>query len=170
MPGNYNLERFTIQDIKNKIQNGELDLRDIVSEYLATINKHAELNAFLHVYNEEALAKADEIQSKIKAGRAGSLAGAIVAVKDNIAMKGGQLTCASNILGNFVSPYDSTVATKLRNADAIIIGKTNMDEFAMGSSGENSSVAAAKILTIRNMFPGAPLLVLLSLLRQICVM
>ncbi|KAA3616475.1 MAG: Asp-tRNA(Asn)/Glu-tRNA(Gln) amidotransferase subunit GatA [Calditrichaeota bacterium] len=138
------MENFSIRSVQKKIKNGELHLKSIVGEFIGRIEQRDDLNAFLAVYKNAALAKAEEINNKIRSGNAGSLAGAVIAVKDNMAFKGGQLSCASKILENFVSPYDSTVAKKLTAADAIIIGKTNMDEFAMGSSGENSSVKPAK--------------------------
>lgn len=97
------------------------------------------LNAFLEVFPEEAIERARKIDAKLQAGKAGVLAGMVIAIKDVICMKRKRVTCGSRILENFISPYDATVIQRLEEADAIIIGKTNMDEFAMGSSNENSS-------------------------------
>lgn len=88
--------------------------------------------------------QAQRIDTKIKAGNAGKLAGCVVAVKDILALQGERLTCGSRILENFVSPYSATALARLEQADAVIIGKTNMDEFAMGSSNENSAFGPVK--------------------------
>ncbi len=115
-----------------------------MSEHLSIINERKNLNAFLSVFNEEAAKRAREIDGKIKNGTAGPLAGMVIAVKDALSMKGKITTCGSKILKNFEAVYDATVIQKLRDADAVFIGKTNMDEFAMGSSGENSAYGATK--------------------------
>src|SRR5215510_5589324 len=94
------------------------------------------LNAFLQIDREGALRRAEEIE---KSGNAGRLAGIPVAVKDNICVMGMQASCGSKILGDYHPPYDATVIERLTKAGAIVIGKTNCDEFAMGSSNENSA-------------------------------
>ena len=107
---------------------------EIVAEYLERITK-SKLNAFITVSKESALSQAQEIDAK---GHDGPLAGIPIAIKDNISTKGIKTTCASKILTGYIPPYDAHVIEKLKNAGAIIIGKTNMDEFAMGSSTETS--------------------------------
>ncbi|MEO0406034.1 MAG: Asp-tRNA(Asn)/Glu-tRNA(Gln) amidotransferase subunit GatA [Cyanobacteria bacterium P01_A01_bin.135] len=98
------------------------------------------LHSFLHITPERALQQAREIDAKIAAGESvGPLAGIPIALKDNICTQGVRTTCASKILENFIPPYDATVATRLAAAGAIAVGKTNLDEFAMGSSTENSA-------------------------------
>ncbi|WP_238902785.1 Asp-tRNA(Asn)/Glu-tRNA(Gln) amidotransferase subunit GatA [Clostridium sp. YIM B02506] len=103
------------------------------------------VQAYITLCEEEALERAKEIDKKIAAGEpVGRLAGVPIAIKDNICTDGTLTTCASKMLGDFVPPYEATVIKKLLKEDAIIIGKTNMDEFAMGSSTENSSFKTTK--------------------------
>src|SRR5215216_3756754 len=94
------------------------------------------LNAFLQIDREGALRRAAEIE---QSGQPGPLAGVPMAVKDNICVKGLQASCGSKILGDYHPPYNATVIERLNKAGAVIIGKTNCDEFAMGSSNENSA-------------------------------
>jgi aspartyl-tRNA(Asn)/glutamyl-tRNA(Gln) amidotransferase subunit A len=116
-----------------------------VQNFLENIKSIEHLNAFLQVFEEEALQKAAELDSKISSGeKTGKLAGLVFAVKDNIAIKGKKLTCGSRILENFESIYDATAIERILNEDGIIIGKTNLDEFAMGSSNENSAFGPVK--------------------------
>jgi aspartyl-tRNA(Asn)/glutamyl-tRNA(Gln) amidotransferase subunit A len=110
-----------------------------VREHLSVITRRSNLNAFLDVFDTEAMAAARDVDRKYRERMQGSLAGMVIAVKDVLCMKGKPTTCGSNILKSFESLYDATVIRKLRDADAIIIGRTNMDEFAMGSSNENSA-------------------------------
>ena len=113
-------------------------------QYLSTISRRKNLNAFLSVFEDEALSHARSVDKKIRSGNAGPLAGMVVAVKDVICMKGKKTTCGSKVLENYEAIYDAAVIEKLRAADAIVIGKTNMDEFAMGSSTENSAFGPVK--------------------------
>jgi aspartyl-tRNA(Asn)/glutamyl-tRNA(Gln) amidotransferase subunit A len=117
---------------------GELSLRDNVAYFLQRIADNSHLNAFNQVFAEEAIGRADIIQRKIKDGKHGKLAGLVVAIKDVLSIKDKLTTCSSSILKNFTSIYTATAVQKLIDEDAIIIGKTNCDEFAMGSSNENS--------------------------------
>src|SRR5688500_3069692 len=99
------------------------------------------LNAFLQIDRDGALQRATEIE---KSGGAGPLAGVPLAVKDNICVKGMQASCGSKILGDYYPPYNATVIERLNKAGAVIIGKTDCDEFAMGSSNENSAFGPVK--------------------------
>src|SRR3954452_11244196 len=114
---------------------------ELTRSYLDQIQKHdGRIRAFLLVDPDAALARAKEIDDRRAAGKPiGKLGGLPVAIKDVICTQGVKTTCASKILENFVPPYDATVVTKLKAADAVLIGKTNMDEFAMGGSTENSA-------------------------------
>jgi aspartyl-tRNA(Asn)/glutamyl-tRNA(Gln) amidotransferase subunit A len=122
-----------------QIINGELSLRENVSYFLQRISDNSHLNAFNQVFDEEAIQQAEIIQQKIKVGKHGKLAGLVIALKDVLQFKDHLATCSSNILKNFTSIYTATAVQKLIDEDAIIIGKTNCDEFAMGSSNENSA-------------------------------
>ncbi|MBI4168246.1 MAG: Asp-tRNA(Asn)/Glu-tRNA(Gln) amidotransferase subunit GatA [Candidatus Aenigmarchaeota archaeon] len=113
-----------------------MKLNEKVNSYLANISK-SKLNAFISI-NKHAENDAERIQKKIDAGKAGRLAGYVFSIKDNIAVSGMRLTCASKMLENYISPYDATVVKRIIAEDGLIIGKVNMDEFACGASGETS--------------------------------
>ena len=121
-----------------QIISGKLSLKENVKHFLKRISDHSHLNAFNQIFTEEAIHQADIIQQKIKDHKHGKLAGLVIAVKDVLQLKDHKTTCSSNILKNFTSIYTATAVQKLIDEDAIIIGKTNCDEFAMGSSNENS--------------------------------
>jgi aspartyl-tRNA(Asn)/glutamyl-tRNA(Gln) amidotransferase subunit A len=120
------------------IRSGKLSLTDNVSFFLKRIEENKRLNAYNFVF-DDCIEQAKIIEEKIKSGHFGKLAGMVVAIKDVLAIKDKPLTCSSNILKNFISRYTATAVQKLINEDVIIIGKTNCDEFAMGSSNENSA-------------------------------
>src|SRR6056297_1267212 len=131
--------------VQEQLQSGKRKITDICEEYLQTIKEtNSEVNAFVSVDDEDVRKQATNIQQKIDAGKAGKLAGMVIGVKDVICEKGKKVTCASHILHNFESVYDATVIKKLKNEDAILIGRTNMDEFAMGSSTENTIYGPSK--------------------------
>jgi aspartyl-tRNA(Asn)/glutamyl-tRNA(Gln) amidotransferase subunit A len=126
-------------DIQKDIKEGTLTCVERVQFHLDNITRKQHLNAFLSVYSEEALARASEIDKKIKAGTAGKLAGLVVGIKDVLAYKNHPLQAGSKILDGFISQFNATAVQRLLNEDAIIIGRQNCDEFAMGSSNENSA-------------------------------
>jgi len=144
----------TFKEIKKSILDGKTTLKNEVKNYLDNIKNQSDLNAFLQVYESEALEQAEIIDNKIKEGTAGKLAGLVIAIKDVICIKDKIVTCGSKILENFVSLYDATVIKKLKENDALIIGKTNMDEFAMGSSNENSAYGIVKNPIDKSKVPG----------------
>lgn len=126
------------------LSSGKLLLVENVKQFLNKIDANKNLNAFNFVFEKDSLKHAEAIQEKIRNDNAGKLAGMVIAVKDVLAMKEKPLTCSSKILENFNSLYTSTAIQKLIDEDAIIIGKTNCDEFAMGSSNENSYFGPVK--------------------------
>lgn len=123
------------------LSSGRFSSRELTAAALDDIQKHdPAIGAFLSVQADTALAQADAIDSRRQAGEAlGLLAGLPIAIKECICTRGLPATCASRMLANYVSPYDAHVIERLRQHDAVLIGRTNMDEFAMGSSSENSA-------------------------------
>ena len=136
---------LTINQLIQKLRGGELTSRQIMEACLNRIDSvDDKLNAFISYDIEDALAQADIADKALFRGQEGALLGVPVAIKDVIAVKNHPLNCASKILGNYESPYDATVIKKLREAGAIIFGRVNMDEFAMGSSTENSAFGPSR--------------------------
>ncbi len=132
------IDYINYSEKRKLLESGELSLVQNVETFLQNIEKAKHLNAFNFVF-DDAVESAGKIQNKISKKTAGKLAGMVIAIKDIIAIKEKPLTCSSKILNNFTSIYSATAIEKLINEDAIIIGKTNCDEFAMGSSNENSA-------------------------------
>lgn len=126
-------------DIQKDLKDGTLTCVERVQYHLDNISRKQHLNAFLSVYAEEALARAAEIDKKLKTGTAGKLAGLVVGLKDVLAYKDHPLQAGSKILDGFISQFNATAVQRLLDEDAIIIGRQNCDEFAMGSSNENSA-------------------------------
>ncbi|HQG45095.1 MAG TPA: Asp-tRNA(Asn)/Glu-tRNA(Gln) amidotransferase subunit GatA [bacterium] len=127
------------QSLKPLLAGGTLSCTRLVETYLQQIDKGAHLNAFVTLFSEHLLEKAAAIDRKRSQGKAGRLAGMVLGIKDNLAWTEGTTTCGSRFLSGYVSPYAATVLQRLAAADALFIGKTNMDEFAMGSSSEHSA-------------------------------
>lgn len=125
--------------IQKDLKEGRLTCVERVQFHLNQIKSKQHLNAFLTVYDEEALLRAQQIDEKIKNGTAGKLAGMVVGLKDVLAYKDHPLQASSRILEGFISQFNATAVQRLLNEDAIIIGRQNCDEFAMGSSNENSA-------------------------------
>ncbi len=132
---------LTAAELLRRMEREELSCVEVTQAHLDAIDTHdQQIGAFLHVDADTALAQAEAIDRKRQSGESlGSLAGLPVAVKDMLCTKGQTTTCASRMLQRFVPPYDAHVITLLKQSDAVLIGKTNMDEFAMGSSTENSA-------------------------------
>ncbi|PCI38640.1 MAG: Asp-tRNA(Asn)/Glu-tRNA(Gln) amidotransferase GatCAB subunit A [Elusimicrobia bacterium] len=146
----------TAAAIARRVRTGEAKAEIIISHVLEKIAAENEsLNAFLHVSSEEALAAARSVDRLVANGEdPGPLAGVPIALKDNIHVQGLPTTCGSKILGDYRAPYDSTVALRLKKAGALIVGKTNLDEFAMGSSTENSAFGPSRNPRDKSRVPG----------------
>ena len=131
----------SIRELHHQLVSKERSAVEITQESLARIQSlEPKIHSFLCVTTDKALEQARAVDAKIAAGEEiGLLAGIPIGIKDNMCTKGIPTTCASKILENFVPPYESTVTQKLADAGAIMVGKTNLDEFAMGSSTENSA-------------------------------
>ncbi|MBC8112281.1 MAG: Asp-tRNA(Asn)/Glu-tRNA(Gln) amidotransferase subunit GatA, partial [Verrucomicrobia bacterium] len=132
----------SLQEIKTDLSENTITCQDLVKYYLSNIESTKHLNAFLEVYEQEALKKAFEVDHKIKAGTAGKLAGMVIGLKDVLAHQDHRLQASSKILEGFVSQFTATAVKRLLDEDAIIIGRLSCDEFAMGSSNENSAFGA----------------------------
>lgn len=137
---------MTAEEIGKAYREKTLTVPEVVKAFLDNIEKEDEkIKAYITVCKEEALKKADEVQAMFDTEKEmGALAGIPIAIKDNICTKGVRTTCASKMLENFIPPYDASVMKKIEATNAIILGKTNMDEFAMGGSTENSAFFITK--------------------------
>ena len=151
-----NIIDLTVHELQEKLKNNEVTITEIMDAYINRINeKEPEVEAFITTYLEEAKAKARDVEDKVKSGEiTGDFAGIPIGIKDNICMKGTKTTCASKMLENFVAPYDASVIEKLKDENLISLGKLNMDEFAMGSSTENSYFKKTKNPWDLNKVPG----------------
>jgi len=137
------LNESTISELTAKIVKKEVSSREVMQSCLDQIGRvDGKIHAFISWDAQDALAQADAVDKEIASGATQSnkpLLGIPIAIKDVLAVKNQPLNCASKILGKFISPYDATVIEKLKAAGAIVFGRCNMDEFAMGSSTENSA-------------------------------
>ena len=133
----------SLADVRQSIENHETTLPGVVDYFLKNIAS-SELNAFLEVFEDEAREKAKIIQQKIDSGKAGRLAGMVLGIKDNLLFKHHKVSASSRILDSFESLFDATAVARLIEEDAIIVGRLNCDEFAMGGSNENSAFGPVK--------------------------
>src|SRR5499433_1076953 len=147
---------WTIDAVKEALAAKRVTARELTAEFYKRIDaRNVELNAYLALSPERAYAQADKIDGLIADGKAlPPLGGVPIAIKDVISTRGTVTTCGSKILRNYVPPYDATAVTRLEEAGAIILGKTNCDEFAMGSSNENSAYGPVKNPVALDRVPG----------------
>jgi aspartyl-tRNA(Asn)/glutamyl-tRNA(Gln) amidotransferase subunit A len=143
----------TFAEVKNALSSG-VTVLSVLETYLTEIEKNKDLNAFLEVFTESALEQAKNVDAKIKNGSAGKLAGMVLAIKDNICYKNHRVSASSKMLEGFESLYTATALQRLIDEDVIIIGRTNCDEFAMGSSNENSAFGNVKNPLDKTKVPG----------------
>ena len=145
---------MNLKDKIKLIKSGKLSAEKNIKHFLELIKRSEKnINAFIKV-NDDAVKDAKEVDKKIKKGKAGKLAGLAIAVKSNINTRGLIASCASETLRNYVCPYDATVIKRIKKEDGIIIGMTNMDEFACGSSGETSAYGPTKNPANTDLIPG----------------
>ena len=144
----------SLTEIKSDIATGKTTVQKLVLGYLGNISMNAHLNAFNEVFENEALSGAQKVDSRIKEGIAGKLAGMVIGLKDNICYKGHKVTASSRILENFTSIYSSTIVERLLAEDAVIIGRCNCDEFGMGAANENSYFGPVKNYADETRVPG----------------
>jgi aspartyl-tRNA(Asn)/glutamyl-tRNA(Gln) amidotransferase subunit A len=138
------LHLLTLAELARGMARGDFSSRDVTETLLNRINANTALNAFITITEDEALAAADRADAARASGNAGPLCGLPLVHKDLFCTAGVRTTCGSHILDNFVSPYDATVVQRLAQAGVVMLGKTNMDEFAMGSSNETSFFGPVK--------------------------
>ena len=149
------LENLTIEKTHEKLTKKEFSVKELVMFFLNKIKKEKDLNDFLILTDKLALEQAEKIDDKIsRREKVEKLEGIPMALKDNILLRGHKTTAGSKILENYTASYDATVVKKLKQAGAIIIGKTNLDEFAMGSSTENSAFGTVKNPIDKERVPG----------------
>src|SRR5271169_5003571 len=147
---------WTISGVRDALLAKKTSARELAKDFYVQIaRRNPELNSFLALCPERAYAQADRVDAAIAKGDAlGPLAGVPVAIKDVISTQGVRTTCGSKILENYTPPYDATAVKRLEQAGAVILGKTNCDEFAMGSSNENSAFGPVRNPVAMDRVPG----------------
>ncbi len=144
----------SFSELQKALRSKKLSCVEITVQYLKRIEEHKNLNVFIEVYSDEALAQSKRVDQKIQNGNAGKLAGMVVGIKDNICYKDHKVSAASKILSNFDSLFTATSLQRLIDEDAIIIGRLNCDEFAMGSANENTIYGSVKNPLDNSKVPG----------------
>ncbi len=145
----------SLQEIQLDLQSGDYSMSELVDSYLQYAKKHESLNIYIELYEEEVKKQANRIDQQIKNGaQLGALYGCVISIKDIISYKDHGLTAASKILDGYISPYHATAVERLLAEDAIIIGRTNCDEFGMGSANENSIYGPTKNGADEHRVPG----------------
>lgn len=148
------MHAFSLKQIRQQLQNGTLSSTELTQYCIEQIRAHSDLNAFISVDEEQALLEAKQADKLLQSGNSPLLTGIPMALKDLFCTKRMKTTCASKMLAHFQAPYDATVANKLNQSGSILLGKTNMDEFAMGSGNETSYFGAVKNPWDKERVPG----------------
>ncbi len=148
------MEEFSLRQLSNALHQGELSSVELTKNCINKIHKNQDLNAFISLDEEEALLAAVQADKELKNGQGKLLTGIPMALKDLFCTKKMRTTCGSKMLASFYSPYEATLVTKLKEQGSILLGKTNMDEFAMGSGNENSYFGAVKNPWDKERVPG----------------
>jgi aspartyl-tRNA(Asn)/glutamyl-tRNA(Gln) amidotransferase subunit A len=148
------MENLSLKQLSSALHQGKLSSVELTKYYLTQIQKHHDLNAFISLDEEYALLEAEKADLELKKGQGKILTGIPMALKDLFCSKRMKTTCASKMLAKFQAPYEATLASKLQEHGSILLGKTNMDEFAMGSSNENSYFGAVKNPWNKKCVPG----------------
>lgn len=149
------LTKATLSSLREMLDKKEISAVELADEYFSNIEKNdGEINSFITVSKEYAHNAAKKAQEQINEGKATALTGIPLAVKDNICTEGVKTTCSSKMLGDFVPPYDATVIERLKAQNAVILGKTSLDEFAMGGSNQTSAFAKTKNPFDKSCVPG----------------
>ena len=149
------LIKLTLTEVRDAIAAKKVSSREVTEAVYKRIEETSDLNTFITLCRESALKAADLADARIARGeKLGALEGVPIVLKDNISLEGERLTCGSKFLDNYIAPFDATVAKKLKAAGAVIVGKANMDEFAMGSSNENSAYGPVKNAVDPTRVPG----------------
>lgn len=138
------MEYFSLSKLAQALHKGELSSVELTQSSINKIQGNKHLNAFISINEEQALHEAQQADTQLKNGQGTALTGIPMALKDLFCTKTMRTTCGSKMLANFQSPYEATISTKLKQNGAVLLGKTNMDEFAMGSANENSYFGAVK--------------------------
>src|SRR5271154_5271511 len=147
---------WTIDGVRQALAAKKISARELATDFYKRIGeRNSELNAYLALSEERAYAQADRVDALVAAGKSlPELAGVPIAIKDVISTRGVRTTCGSKILENYIPPYDATAVERLESAGAVILGKTNCGEFAMGSSNENSAYGAVRNPEAMDRVPG----------------
>ena len=149
------LIKLTLTEVRDAIAGKKVSSREVTEAVYKRIEETSDLNTFITLCRESALKAADLADARIARGeKLGALEGVPIVLKDNISLEGERLTCGSKFLDNYIAPFDATVAKKLKAAGSVIVGKANMDEFAMGSSNENSAYGPVKNAVDPTRVPG----------------
>ena len=148
------MEKLSLYQLSKALHQGKLSSVELTQHYISTIQNNTDLNAFISLDEEHALIEAKQADKELNKGQGKVLTGIPMALKDLYCTKRMKTTCGSKMLAHFQSPYEATLVTKLKEQGSVLLGKTNMDEFAMGSANENSYFGPVKNPWDKERVPG----------------